>query len=56
LSNGSGELRRVPGERRRGAPVVNALVGAVHGIDSQQPVSSVETLEQVRGAQLADHA
>ncbi len=35
-------------------PVAKALAGAVHEVDSQQPVSSVQTLEQVRGAQLAE--
>jgi ABC-type antimicrobial peptide transport system permease subunit len=33
---------------------VNALRSAVHELDPQQPVSSVQTLEQVRGAQLAE--
>jgi putative ABC transport system permease protein len=31
-----------------------ALRAAVHDVDPQQPVSSVQTLEQVRGAQLAE--
>ena len=31
-----------------------ALRAAVHDVDPQQPVSNVETLEQVRGAQLAE--
>jgi predicted permease len=35
-------------------PLVAALRAAVHDIDEQQPVSSVQTLEQVRGAQLAE--
>ncbi|HEY5062412.1 MAG TPA: FtsX-like permease family protein, partial [Gemmatimonadaceae bacterium] len=34
--------------------VVRGLRAAVHDVDDQQPVSSVETLEQVRGAQLAE--
>jgi putative ABC transport system permease protein len=36
------------------APVVKALRAAVHEVDAYQPVSSVETLEQVRGAALAE--
>ena len=36
------------------SPVVRALRAAVHDVDPQQPVSSVETLEEVRGAQLAE--
>jgi putative ABC transport system permease protein len=35
-------------------PVVRALRAAVAEIDNQQPVSAVQTLEQVRGAQLAE--
>jgi putative ABC transport system permease protein len=35
-------------------PVEKALRAAVRDIDPQQPVSSVQTLEQVRGAQLAE--
>jgi putative ABC transport system permease protein len=35
-------------------PVVSALRSAVHELDPQQPVSAVQTLEQVRGAQLAE--
>jgi putative ABC transport system permease protein len=35
-------------------PVAKALAAAVHDVDPQQPVSSVQTLEQVRGAQLAE--
>lgn len=54
LSNGSGDLRVFLRTTGAMPPVVNALRAAVHGIDSQQPVSSVETLEQVRGAQLAE--
>src|SRR5262249_8259670 len=35
-------------------PVVRALRAAIGEVDNQQPVSSVQTLEQVRGAQLAE--
>lgn len=35
-------------------PVVKALRAAVHDVDPQQPVSAVQTLEEVRGAQLAE--
>jgi putative ABC transport system permease protein len=35
-------------------PIAKALSVAVHDIDARQPVSSVQTLEQVRGAQLAE--
>jgi putative ABC transport system permease protein len=35
-------------------PVEKAMRAAVHDVDPQQPVSSVQTLEQVRGAQLAE--
>ena len=35
-------------------PIAKALAAAVHEMDPQQPVSSVQTLEQVRGAQLAE--
>jgi ABC-type antimicrobial peptide transport system permease subunit len=35
-------------------PVVNAVRSVVHEIDPQQPVASIQTLEQVRGAQLAE--
>ena len=35
-------------------PIAKALRAAVHDVDPQQPVSSVQTLEQVRGAQLAE--
>jgi predicted permease len=54
LSNGSGDMRVFL--RATGAipPVVNALRAAVHEIDAQQPVASVQTLEEVRGAQLAE--
>ena len=36
------------------SPVVTALRAAVHGIDPQQPVSAVQSLAEVRGAQLAE--
>jgi putative ABC transport system permease protein len=35
-------------------PVVRALRAAIADVDNQQPLSSVQTLEQVRGAQLAE--
>ncbi len=35
-------------------PVIKALGAAVHDVDPQQPVSAVQTLEEVRGAQLAE--
>ncbi len=35
-------------------PVEKAMRAAVHGVDPQQPVSLVQSLEQVRGAQLAE--
>jgi putative ABC transport system permease protein len=54
LSIGSGDLRVFM--RTVGAipPVVTALRAVVRDVDAQQPVSSVQTLEQVRGAQLAE--
>ena len=54
LGTGSGDMRVFLRTTGAMPPVVNALRSAVHGIDAQQPVSSVETLEQVRGAQLAE--
>jgi putative ABC transport system permease protein len=53
---GSGSLGLRVFLRTAGAmpPVVNALRAAVHELDPQQPVSSIQTLEQVRGAQLAE--
>ena len=53
-SQGVGDLRvflRMAGPT---PPIAKALSGAVHDVDPQQPVSSVQTLEQVRGAQLAE--
>jgi putative ABC transport system permease protein len=35
-------------------PVIRALRSVVHEVDAQQPVSSVQTMEAVRGAQLAE--
>ncbi|HKW49291.1 MAG TPA: ABC transporter permease [Gemmatimonadaceae bacterium] len=54
LSTGSGDLRVFLRTTGVIPPVVNALRAAVHEIDAQQPVSAVQTLEQVRGAQLAE--
>jgi len=54
VSTGSGDLRVFLRTTGPMPPVINALRSAVHGIDSQQPVSSIQTLEQVRGAQLAE--
>jgi predicted permease len=54
LSNGSGDMRVFLRTTGAMPPAVNALRAAVHDIDAQQPVASVETLEQVRGAQLAE--
>jgi predicted permease len=53
-SQGLGDLRLFLRVNGPVAPVVNALRSAVHELDPQQPVSSVQTLEQVRGAQLAE--
>ncbi|MFI5280479.1 MAG: ADOP family duplicated permease, partial [Gemmatimonadales bacterium] len=53
-ANGSGDLRvfmRVTGGM---PPVLTALRAAVRGLDDRQPISSVQTLEEVRGAQLAE--
>lgn len=54
VTSGNGDLRVFL--RTTGAlpPVIRALRAAVADIDNQQPVSSVQTLEQVRGAQLAE--
>jgi predicted permease len=53
---GSGSLGLRVFLRTTGAmsPVVNALRAAVHEVDPRQPVSAIQTLEQVRGAQLAE--
>ena len=53
-AQGVGDLRvflRTAGPQ---PPVVEALRSAVHELDPRQPVSAVQTLEQVRGAQLAE--
>lgn len=54
LSTGSGDLRVFLRTTGAMPPVVKSLRAAVHDIDDQQPLSSVQTLEQVRGAQLAE--
>ena len=54
LSNGSGDVRVFLRTTGAMPPVANGLRAAVHEIDSQQPVASIQTLEQVRGAQLAE--
>jgi predicted permease len=54
LSGGSLGLRVFLRTTGAVPPVVNALRAAIHEIDSRQPVSGIETLEQVRGAQLAE--
>jgi predicted permease len=53
-SSGSGDLRVFLRTIGPMPPVIAALRAAVHEIDPQQPVSSVQTLEEVRGAQLAE--
>jgi len=53
-STGSSDLRVFLRTTGPVPPVSRALRAVVHEIDPQQPVSSVETLEQVRGAQLAE--
>jgi predicted permease len=53
-ADGSGDLRvfmRVSGAM---PPVLTALKSAVRALDEQQPISQVQTLEEVRGAQLAE--
>ena len=54
LATGSGDMRVFLRTTGPMPPLVNALREAVRSIDSQQPVASVQTLEQVRGAQLAE--
>ena len=54
LANGSGDLRVFLRTTGATPPVVNALRSAVHALDAQQPVASVQTLEELRGAQLAE--
>jgi len=53
-SSGSSDLRVFLRTIGPVPPVARALSALVHDVDPQQPVSSVETLEQVRGAQLAE--
>ena len=53
-TSGAGDLRVFLRTSGAMPPVVRALRAAVADVDNQQPVSSVETLEQVRGAQLAE--
>ena len=50
----SGDLRVFLRTTAPMPPVEKALRAAVRDVDAQQPVSSVQTLEQVRGAQLAE--
>lgn len=54
VSSGSLDLRAFLRTTGAMPPVVNALRAAVHELDPQQPVSSLQTLEQVRGAALAE--
>lgn len=54
ISNGSGDLRVFLRTTGAMPPVVKELRDAIHEIDPRQPVSSVQTLEEVRGAQLAE--
>ena len=54
LSGGAGDIRVFLRTAGAMPPVLKALRVAVGEIDNQQPVSSVQTLEQVRGAQLAE--
>jgi predicted permease len=54
LSSGAGDLHVFVRTTGAMTPVIRALRSAVHDVDAQQPVSSVQTLEAVRGAQLAE--
>jgi predicted permease len=54
LSRGAGDIRVFLRTTGATPPVLKALRAAVGEIDNQQPVSSVQTLEEVRGAQLAE--
>jgi predicted permease len=54
LSTGTGDVRVFLRTTGPMLPVVKALRGVVANIDNQQPVSSVQSLEEVRGAQLAE--
>jgi predicted permease len=53
-SQGVGDLRVFLHVAGPTPAIAKALSAAVHDVDPQQPVSSVQTLEQVRGAQLAE--
>jgi putative ABC transport system permease protein len=53
-SNGSGDLRVFLRTTGAVPPVIRELRAAVHAVDPQQPVSAIQTLEQVRGAELAE--
>lgn len=54
VTSGSLDLRAFLRTTGAMPPVVNALRAAVHEVDAQQPVSAIQTLEQVRGAALAE--
>jgi predicted permease len=54
LSRGASDIRVFLRTTGAMPPVLKALRAAVGEIDNQQPVSSVQTLEEVRGAQLAE--
>ncbi len=54
LAAASGDLRVFLRTTGAMPPVEKALRAAVRDVDPTQPVSSVQTLEQVRGAQLAE--
>jgi predicted permease len=54
LSRGASDIRVFLRTTGATPPVLKALRAAVGEIDSQQPISSVQTLEEVRGAQLAE--
>ncbi|MFI5232451.1 MAG: ADOP family duplicated permease [Gemmatimonadales bacterium] len=54
LSASSGDVRVFMRTTGAMPPVEKALRAAVRDVDPQQPVSLVQTLEQVRGAQLAE--
>jgi predicted permease len=54
LSSGATDLRVFLRTTGVMPPVIRALRSVVHEVDAQQPVSSVQTMEAVRGAQLAE--
>ena len=57
LANGTGDVRvfiRASSPAAAMPPLVRALRAAVHDVDDHQPLSSVQTLDEVRGAQLAE--